>query len=110
MRLERPIPYTMRYMGKAQVKGRELPIGLYDVFQGDDEEIRTLKLATQEEYDKGLHLYINGKLTEAEKAFQNVLMVNPLDKTAEYFLIRTRDWQKRLLPENWEGIEIMDSK
>jgi class 3 adenylate cyclase len=110
MRLERPIPYRMRYMGKAQVKGRETPIGLYDVFDGDPDEEATAKTDTLDLFEKGLRAYMAGRLSEAQQSFEVVLAQNPNDKTATFFLRQARDWQTRALPQNWEGVEVMDAK
>lgn len=110
MRLEKPIPYKMRFLGRVQVKGRDRPIGLYDVFEGEPEKIVELKQRTRADYERGLKLYMAGKFAEAKACFESVLQVNPDDKTAALYLEHSTAMLGREAPEGWEGVEVMTSK
>jgi len=110
MRLEEPGRYHIRYLGKAQVKGRERPIGLYEVYDADPEEMLQQKIQTQPDFDQGVKCFIAGRMDEAKAKFENVLAKNSSDKTATFYLERTISMMKAGVPDNWEGVEVMRSK
>ncbi len=110
MRLERPIPYQIRFLGKARVKGRLHPIALYEVFDGDPPELAKQKAEIKEAFEHGLKLYMAGRLSEAHHAFQAVLQRYPQDQTTAFYLERISEWLDQELPEDWDGVEIMTSK
>ncbi|MBN1661532.1 MAG: adenylate/guanylate cyclase domain-containing protein [Anaerolineae bacterium] len=109
-RLEQPARYQMRYLGKAQVKGREQPITLYDVFEGEPEALRRHKLETRDDFERGLKRYRAGHLAEAKSAFESVLERYPDDRAAAFYLNRTIGLMAHGLPEEWEGVEVMTEK
>jgi class 3 adenylate cyclase/CHASE3 domain sensor protein len=110
MRLEQPERYKMRFLGKAVVQGRAHPISLYDVFEGEPEEIQERKLQTREDYERGLKLYMTGRFAEAQGCFEAVLDRNPHDRTAALYLDRSTTLMAQGVPEDWEGVEVMTSK
>jgi class 3 adenylate cyclase len=110
MRLEQPGRYKMRFLGKAVVQGRAHPISLYDVFEGEPEEIQERKLQTREDYERGLKLYMTGRFAEAQDCFQAVLDRDPHDQAAALYLDRSTTMMAQGIPEDWEGVEVMTSK
>jgi len=110
LRLERPVPYKLRYLGKAQVKGRDKPIELYDVFDGDPPQVAALKEQTKADYERGLKLYMVGRFAEAKSCFEAVLQRYPDDKTATLYLESTLDMLDQTAPKDWEGVIVMTSK
>lgn len=110
MRLEQPEQYLMRFLGKVQVKGRETPISLYDVYEGDPPAIQRLKQATQEAYTIGLRAYISGNFAKAQEAFSAVLQRFPEDAVSRLYLERTRALLEQPTPKQWDGVEVMTQK
>ncbi|MBN2389512.1 MAG: adenylate/guanylate cyclase domain-containing response regulator [Anaerolineae bacterium] len=110
MRLQKPIRYQMRYLGKAQVKGREHPIALYEVYDGAPESVRLRREQTKADFERGLKLYTTGKFTEAIASFKAVLQRDPDDKTAALYLEHATAMLNQPLPEDWDGVEVMTSK
>jgi hypothetical protein len=108
--LQNPQNYRMRYLGKVLVKGRQAPLGLYEVFSGLPPEVVALREATRADFERGIQFYTIGKFLEAQRAFNAVLDRDPNDKTARDYLERSSEWAKRGAPANWTGIVIMDSK
>jgi class 3 adenylate cyclase len=45
--------YHTRFLGKVQVKGKDVPISLYEVYDGDAEAIIELKLKTKADFEAG---------------------------------------------------------
>ncbi len=110
LRLQKPVRYQMRYLGKAQVKGREHPISLYEVYEGAPESVQQLRQQTKNDFERGLKLYMTGKFTEAIVCLQAVLLQDPNDKTAALYLERAMAMLNQPVPDNWDGVEVMTSK
>jgi len=110
LRLEQPVQIRMRFIGKAQVKGRERPISLYDVFEGDAPDICAKKMETKADFEQGIKLYTAGKFAEARQRFEDVLQRFPEDKTSKLYVTRCKEYQASGAPEGWEGVEVMESK
>ena len=110
LRLQKPVRYQMRYLGKAQVKGREHPISLYEIYEGAPESVRARRQQTKADFERGLKAYVGGKFTEAVTSFQTVLSQDPDDKTAALYLERATAMLGQPVPDNWDGVEVMTSK
>jgi signal transduction histidine kinase/class 3 adenylate cyclase/streptogramin lyase len=102
--------YHTRFLGKVQVKGKDVPISLYEVYDGDAEPIIELKLKTKADFEEGLKRYFAREFAQAVVCFKNVLNVHAEDKTAEIYLRRAARFVVEGVPEDWEGIEAMESK
>jgi two-component system sensor histidine kinase ChiS len=102
--------YHTRFLGKVQVKGKDVPISLYEVYDGDAEAIIELKLKTKGDFEEGLHRYFDKDFTEASVCFKNVLKTNAEDKTARLYLERSAQFMVQGVPEEWEGVEAVESK
>jgi len=102
--------YHTRFLGKVQVKGKDVPISLFEVYNGDPEPIIELKLKTKGDFESGLHRYFEKEFTEASVCFNKVLKVNPADKTARLYLERSAQFMVKGVAEDWEGVEAMESK
>lgn len=63
-------------------------IKVYDVFDGDSEEIFYLKLQTREEFERGVNLYCAGNIQEARTCFVNVLRRFRKDGAAREYLFK----------------------
>ncbi len=99
--LSDPEQYQIRFLDRAIVKGRNEAITVYEVLDAEGEEIRNLKLQTQENFDLGVKCYRDRAFTEAKACFERVLNVHSLDKTAKLYLERVEDLLQHGVPENW---------
>ncbi len=108
--LKQPVPYKMRYLGKVQVKGRQTPLALYEIFEGLPDEVVACKEASRADFERGIALYTQGQFVEAQQAFNAVLQVDPGDKTARYYLERCAEWAGQSAPANWNGAVVMTDK
>ena len=109
-RLEAPDRYALRSLGLVQVKGRQKPISLYEIFDADPDEVRRMKRATLADYQAGLKAYQLGQFEQAVACFERVLDRAPQDHPPALYLERARRYQAQGAPPGWEGVEIMDSK
>jgi class 3 adenylate cyclase len=108
--LPQPITFKIRSLGKAVVKGRVNPLGMYEVYEGLSQDAVALKDATRSDFERALDLYVQGNFAEAGKLFGQVEEKDRNDKTAKLYLEYCAEWLNRPLPPNWDGSIIMDAK
>jgi sensor domain CHASE-containing protein len=87
-RLDNPIEYSLRFIEQVKVKGKSKAVGVFEVFDGDEPQIKEAKLATKAIFEEGLFFYHQQFFREAEQRFADVLRVNPADKVAQIYLER----------------------
>ena len=109
-RVTDPARYSVRFLGKAQVKGRQEAVSIFEVLDGEPADIREVKLATRAAFEEGLTLYYEKQFAEAGVLFSTVLQRNPDDKTARLYLQRTEKYRVEGVPPQWEGIVRMTEK
>jgi adenylate cyclase len=92
------------------VKGRGEAISVYEVLDGEPENVMNWKLATQAHFEKGMRHYQAKRWNDAQFHFLEVLSAFPEDKAAELYLERVRQYAKEGVPESWEGVTILAEK
>ncbi|NEQ38234.1 MAG: response regulator [Okeania sp. SIO3I5] len=102
--LKNPQKYQIRFLDRASVKGRDEPINVYEVLDGEVDFVRELKLKTQADFEQGLEYYRLGDLFSAKVYFEKVLAVNSSDKTAQLYLERIDKLMGTGVPKNWNGV------
>ena len=102
--------YHIRFLGKVQVKGKNQAVAVYEIYDGDADELLDIKMKTTANFEEGLCYYFAGEFAEAAVMFKNVLKENPTDKTAKLYLERAAQFMVHGVPEGWQGIEAMESK
>lgn len=102
--------YNYRFLGKVQVKGRAGAISVVEIFDGDAKQVIHLKTNSKSHFEKGLSYYYSKKFEDAAVQFKEVLNTNPNDKAAQLYRERSAQFMVDGIPENWEGIEVMEAK
>lgn len=110
LRLSHPSQYKIRFLDRAIVKGRTEPIAVYEVLDAADVSIQALKLQTLPIFEAGQKHYNVGNFTDAKNCFEQVLAVNPLDKTALLYLKRVKQLLVTGTPKNWSGVWAFEQK
>jgi two-component system sensor histidine kinase ChiS len=108
--LSQPTNYQFRFLDRVQVKGKQEPVSIFEIFDGDPEEIKALKLKTSTDFEKGLLYYHNQEFTAARSHFEQVLSQNPADQAAQLYLKRISYFIEYGVPPDWEGIEALTEK
>jgi len=80
----------VRFIGNIKVKGKEIPVGIYELINGDSQETMSLKLKTKEDFEKAVRLRENQEFDESRMLFHKVLQEFPDDKTTSIYLSRFR--------------------
>ncbi len=104
-KLPHPEKYRIRFLDKVQVKGRENPIMIYEVFDADPESLREKKLQTLQAFSQGQQMYFRMDFRDAVICFEDILCINPDDHAAQFYLSRSEQFLKNGVPEGWQGIE-----
>lgn len=86
LQLDHPIEYAFRIIGQVQVKGKSEMVSVFEIFEADPPELRSVKLRTKPDFEKGLFLYTNRLFAEAAQLFKDCLQINPVDQVAHIYL------------------------
>ncbi|MBV6624844.1 MAG: response regulator [Rivularia sp. (in: Bacteria)] len=108
--LNNPEEYQMRFLDRVIVKGKSEPIAIYEILNGEVEEVRNLKLQTLSDFENGLENYRCGDCTKAKEYFEKVLAVNGEDKAAALYLERVEELSCNGIPQDWCGVWAMKKK
>jgi len=102
--------YNFRYLGRVQVKGKHNSIKIYECFDGESDETIEKKKASISSFNEGMDHYFQKDFAMAALGFQQVLKENPEDGTAKLFLQKSGQYIATGVPEDWNGVEVMDYK
>ncbi len=108
--LSDPAQFKIRFLGKVQVKGKNEPLAIYEVFDGDSDEEIALKKQTLADFSTGLQAYFAKDFAMTIVHFKNVLKANPTDKTAQRYLELAAKLVVSGVPDDWAGVERLDVK
>ena len=86
--LQNPTNYSIRFIEQVKVKGKSQAVAVFEVFDGDEPEIKKGKLATKVTFEQALWLYNLGLKSEAAQLLKGVLKINPRDRVAQIYLER----------------------
>ncbi len=98
LKLKNPLEHSIRIMDYVQVKGKSLPMLIYEVFDKDPPEIRDKKLATKDIFEQGWLLYQSQNYFDALPLFQKCLAKNPTDKIIQIYIERCENFLEFGLP------------
>ncbi|MEQ8468508.1 adenylate/guanylate cyclase domain-containing protein [Coleofasciculus sp. E1-EBD-02] len=87
-RLQNPTEYNLRFIEQVKVKGKSKAVAVFEVFDGDEPDIKQSKLATKTMFEQGVLLYYQRQMQQAAQHFELVLEMNPRDTVAQLYLRR----------------------
>jgi class 3 adenylate cyclase len=96
-----------RYLGKVKVKGKQIPLDLYECIDGDEEKIFIHKLTTAKRFSNALELFLKKDFAMAAVSFQEIFKQNKQDIPARLFLNRSAQLITQQLDEDWQGVEMV---
>ncbi|WP_071518328.1 adenylate/guanylate cyclase domain-containing protein [Geitlerinema sp. PCC 9228] len=88
--LQNPGEYSIRIIERLKVRGKTEPVAVFEVFDGDDPNVKAGKLATVGIFEQGLFSYYRHAWQEAADLFQACVRLNPEDRVAQIYLERCR--------------------
>lgn len=95
--LRAPERHAIRFIGRTQVKGKETPVRVFEVFDGDLPEIRDRKLASLKEFDEAMRLYDQREFEKALNLFDECAENNPGDTVAKVYVERSKTVLRSIL-------------
>jgi len=110
IKLNNPGKYNFRFLDVARVKGKKEAVYIFEVLDGEPDEIKILKTETKPLFGKGIEAYKNREFNVALDHFTEVIRINPLDAAAAFYINRCKNISGRELPDDWTGIEVFDAK
>lgn len=113
-----------RMLDLVQVKGKQQPIRIYELFDHEPDWIREFKTGIQSNLDGAYQLYLNGEINEAAKVYNHLidkagrhqyrrkLCADPvLNFYADRCAVTERRLDAGLIDrENWQGIHVFEEK
>ena len=103
--------FVSRRVDLVAVKGKEKPVGIYEIIDGEPDTPRRLKEKTLKSFNDGVAYYQAQKFEKAADCFSTVLGVNTDDYAADLYLGRcqtllSKGWD----PATWDGVERLQIK
>ena len=103
--------FDTRLIDKVAVKGKENPVMVYEVLNGEYTDLRDAKKSTLLKFKKGFELYQNQQFENALEFFKTCIEKVPEDGVAGLYIERcekliSSGWDT----ETWDGINYMNDK
>jgi len=108
--LASPADYTIRRVGRVQVVGKLAPVTIYEVVDGDDDDLRAQKNATRGMIEDALDHYYARRPEEALTLFKRCMSAAPDDVLPQLFVSSCRALISDGIPPEWDGIERLSEK
>ncbi len=85
MRLSRPEEFKLRFLDRILVRGKRIPLSVYELYDGDPEPMRSQKEAAKPDFDRAVANFHYGRVAEAKSIFSSCSATCPGDAvTGEY--------------------------
>ena len=102
--------YRTREIDKVIVKGKTIPVGVYEVLDYHNDESFPNMIETLESFNNGMSYYKKGDWAAAIKMFKKALKLNPEDKCSTMYVERCEFMAKNPPKGKWDGIWVMKTK
>lgn len=101
--LRSPERFRFRLLGRVRIDGKDDPIELIDVYEGDSDTERALKDRTKPLFEKGIMLCQEGRFFDARETFIEVIKINRFDKAAKLYFYLCDEYYQKGSTEGWNG-------
>jgi len=110
IKIENPAKYNFRFLDIARVKGKKEAVYVFEVLDGEPDEVKQLKIETKTLFGSGIDHYKNKRFEDALNVFSEIVKINQRDSVAAFYINRCRNNIQRGIPDDWNGIEVFDAK
>ena len=100
----------VRELDKVRVKGKNQPIGIYELVQNIAEPLDGETEKFLELYSNGRNAYISRNFQKAISLFEAALMIRQGDRPVEVQIERALSYLEVPPPEDWDGVHTMTTK
>jgi class 3 adenylate cyclase/HAMP domain-containing protein len=108
--LEHPEQFTVRFLDRVMVKGRNGRLDIYEVLDAELPDQKALKLKTQPLFAQAIDLYRDRQWLAAQDRFRQILALNPTDGAALLYLDRLSLLQIQGAAADWDGVWAFTQK
>lgn len=109
-KLKDPARYRIRFLGKIQVKGKSVPVSVYEIYDGDPAELLERKNRSREALEQGIALYFERRVEEALAIFSTLRKDFPEDRVISLYATRCEHYVREGIPDDWTGVDIVEAK
>jgi class 3 adenylate cyclase len=102
--------YFTRIIDRVKVKGKDKPVDVIEILNGNSERIINLKLSTNHLMKEGITYFRERDFGTAIKHFEEILTIDPKDKAANIHLQRSIYFHNHGVPPDWEGVSALNEK
>lgn len=104
------LPRQFRQLDLIKVKGKELPVAIYELLDCHTERTFPNMEQVVRAYERGLRSYRACQFQPAIEAFEEALRLHPKDKASQIFIERCAYYLHHPPPESWDGSWTMAEK
>jgi adenylate cyclase len=102
--------YRTRQVDKVIVKGKGVPVAIYEVIDFHDAESFPNQIEVLKNFNNGMEYYNQAQWEKAIESFETALNYNPNDKTSKLYVERCRYLIQNPPALPWEGVWVMTHK
>jgi adenylate cyclase len=102
--------FAFRELDLLVVKGKTMPIKVFELLGRKDDGVPKTKTAAVEKYLSGLELYRHKKFQEAIQKFNEALAVDPADAPSKLYIERSQLYLNTPPPDDWNGVFVLKTK
>ncbi|MCC3412679.1 MAG: GAF domain-containing protein [Microcoleus sp. PH2017_29_MFU_D_A] len=100
----------VRELDKVRVKGKNQPVGIYELLQINSDPLDGETERFLELYNNGRHAYIARNFQQAINYFEAALAMRPSDRPVEVQIERSLSYLEIPPPDEWDGVHTMTKK
>jgi two-component system sensor histidine kinase ChiS len=86
--IKEPERFRHRFLDKVKVKGKDIPVSIYEVFEGDPEHLADLKQRNKKRFEQGVQEFLNRNARQALMIFNELYREAEEDGTLQYYMKR----------------------
>lgn len=109
-RLADPTQYNTRMVERVRVVGRDAPVTIYEVLDGDTPERSASKLEHRKLFEQATATYYGRELAPALELFEQYVRLVPEDPVPRLYIERCRRYLTQGLDDTWDGVEHLATK
>lgn len=107
IKINNPEKYNYRFLDIVKVKGKQEAVYIFEVLDGDPDDVKQLKLETKQDFSNAIKFYKSKEFGKAVKLFTQIYELNKHDRAASVYIERCNKFIKYGVPEDWDGIETI---
>ncbi|MCB1174915.1 MAG: adenylate/guanylate cyclase domain-containing protein [Leptospiraceae bacterium] len=108
--IQNPEEWQFRILDRVRLKGKNAPVGIYELLPWSPDETDEPKLATKAVFEAAVQAYRSQDFTGCAEMMQNVLAQDPADKAAQRYIDQAMYYAINGAPGEWDAVTVLDRK